>query len=399
MKRTKSMVLLVAVLIFFGLFLGNYGNYQLSAIPGSVYEAFHLTDAQFSSLMTAPMLPSILFSIILGILVDRYGISKMVAICFVVAMGGFILRVFAADYTTMLIAMALTGLGCTILNSNLAKIISSLYPMEKVGTIVGIMMAGSTGSMAVAYATTAMFPTLQAAFWLTAVVSVVIAVLWIVFARERIFQNEDAPAMEAVPVSESLKVCFRSRNIWLAGITLMTLMGAAMVVSNFQVSMLVNVKGLTEAQAGTFGTVLMVGAVLGSVFVPVFVAKAPSRTPLMVLVLGIITAFSMIGMVTLPVAGIYVCSFLNGALRSGVIAVLMSIPVMLKEIGPKYAGTAGGLVVTLELIGAVIIPTYIVVPMGGGQLVSYFYIGTVFMLISTVVGFILMKSCGAYSEK
>ena len=46
---------------------------------------------------------------------------------------------------------------------------------------------------------------------------------------------------------------------------------------------------------------------------------------------------------------------------------MMSLPVMFPEIGPKYAGTAGGLAVTLELLGAVIIPTYIIVPLGGGN--------------------------------
>ena len=173
MKSKKNMVLFITVLAFLGMFIGNYGNYQLSAIPGSMYEAYSLTDAQFSSIMTAPMFPSIFLSIIIGILVDRYGISKMVGLCYVIAAAGFVLRVFATDYSSMFLAMALTGVGCMILNSNLAKIVSALYPMEKVGTVVGVLMAGSTASMAVAYATTAFFPSLQIAFWTAAAVSIV----------------------------------------------------------------------------------------------------------------------------------------------------------------------------------------------------------------------------------
>lgn len=126
MKNKKNLVVLVAALIFCAQFIGNYGNYQLAAIPGKIFQAFQLTDTQFSSLMTAPMLPSIFLSIIIGLLVDRFGISKMVGICLAVATGGLVLRAFATDYTTMLIAMILSGAGCMILNSNLAKIVSSL---------------------------------------------------------------------------------------------------------------------------------------------------------------------------------------------------------------------------------------------------------------------------------
>ena len=54
------------------------------------------------------MFPSIFLSIVIGILVDRFGISKMVSICFIVAAAGFVVRVFAADYMSMFIAMAMT---------------------------------------------------------------------------------------------------------------------------------------------------------------------------------------------------------------------------------------------------------------------------------------------------
>lgn len=398
MKSKKNMVLFITVLAFLGMFIGNYGNYQLSAIPGSIYEAYSLTDAQFSSIMTAPMFPSIFLSIIIGILVDRYGISKMVGLCYVIAAAGFVLRVFATDYSSMFLAMALTGVGCMILNSNLAKIVSALYPMEKVGTVVGVLMAGSTASMAVAYATTAFFPSLQIAFWTAATVSIVIALLWLLFVRESNFRKEQMPAGQTVPVKEALATCLKSRNIWLVGLALLFLLGGATVISNFQVTALTTLKGYSQAFAGTFGTVLMIGAILGSIFIPVLVGKYQRQTPLLLLVFGLVTAACTVVMVVLPSVGIYIACFLNGALRSGMIAVMMSLPVMFKEIGPKYAGTAGGLAVTLELLGAVIIPTYIIVPMGQGDVFMYFCLGAVCIGISSVICFVMGNTCGVYRK-
>lgn len=397
MKNKRSLIILITAVLFGAQFIGNYGNYQLAAIPSRIYQAFNLTDMQFSSLMTAPMLPSIFLSIIIGLLVDHYGISKMVSICLGVAAAGFLLRCFATNYPTMLIAMALSGFGCMILNSNMAKIVSSLYPMNKVSKIVGILMAASTASMAVAFATTAAIPSLEIAFWIPTIVSLVVVALWLIFARESVFSTGGAGESGA-QVKESLSQCAKSRNIWLAGLTLMLILGASMVISNFHVATLTSLKGYSEGAAGSFNTVLMIGAILGSIFLPVYVTKQPAKAPMTVFIMLLITAATCYGMVALPAVGIYICAFLNGGLRSGVIATMMMVPVLLKEIGPKHAGTAGGFIVTLELIGSVVIPTYIIVPLGGGNLMTYFVLATVCMALAAVVCFVFMKTCGAFEE-
>ena len=200
-------------------------------------------------------------------------------------------------------------------------------------------------------------------------------------------------------MKQALGTCLKSRNIWLAGISLMFLLGGATVISNFQVSALTTLKGYSEGFAGTFGTVLMIGSIIGSIFIPVLVGKLGWKVPVMLLICGLAAAACMVGIIALPAGGIYVTSFLNGALRSGIIAVMMSLPVMFPEIGPRYAGTAGGLAVTLELLGAVVIPTYIIVPLGGGNLTNYFYLGAVCMVIASVICFLMAKTCGVYSKK
>ena len=46
---------------------------------------------------------------------------------------------------------------------------------------------------------------------------------------------------------------------------------------------------------------------------------------------------------------------------------LMTWPLKLKEIGLTYAGTAGGLLAMVGLFGAIVLPTYIIVPMAGNN--------------------------------
>ena len=397
--KRKNLVFLITALLFLAQFIGNYGDYQVAAIPSSIYAAFHLTDMQFSSIITAPMLPCIFLSIVIGLLVDRYGIPKIVGVFFVLAAAGFILRHFARDYPVLLISMALAGCGCMVVNSNIAKLASALYPMDRVGTVVGILMAGSNAASALAFATTSMLPSLKVVFLIPTVGSVICAALWFVFARASLFTDSRESDEDRASVMDSLKLCFKSRSLWLAGLTLFLILGGTTVLTNFHVSALTTLKGYSEVLAGSFSSVSMVGAILGSIFLPIFVTKKPEKAPLLIFVMLLICAAAAYGMLSLPAAGIYVCAFLNGALRSGIIATLLMTPVLLKEIGPKNAGTAGGFILTLQLLGCVVVPTYVIVPLGGGNMTTYFILAAVCFLLAAAVCLVFMKTCGAFDKK
>ena len=144
----------------------------------------------------------------------------------------------------------------------------------------------------------------------------------------------------------------------------------------------------------------MIGSILGSIFVPVALSGSPRRAPVLLFICGLLSAATMVIMVLTESAALnYVCCFLNGGLRSGVIAAMMSLPVLFREVGPKYAGTGGGLMVTLELIGAVLIPTYVVVPLGQGSVLNYFYLGAGCIVLSSVICFFMAKTSGAYTTE
>ena len=62
------------------------------------------------------------------------------------------------------------------------------------------------------------------------------------------------------------------------------------------------------------------------------------------------------------------------------------------------SGAAGGFIITLQLLGCVIVPTYIVVPLGGGSLTLYFILASVCMLLAAFVCLLFMKTCGAFDK-
>lgn len=390
-QKKKSTVVLITALVFAGLFLGNYGQFQLAAVPSLIYENYGLNDLQFSTVMTSPMVPAIFFSIVLGVLSDRFGIKKMGIICVALGVLGYVLRWAFDGYAMLYVGMFLTGFLATIFNTNVSKIAAALYPPEKVGGVIGIFMAGSTGAMAFAYATTAMFPTLDAAFLFPVFAAALHLALWVLFVRQKdLGETARTGEAEKGALMQALKVSLKSGNVWLMGLALFALMGGTMVISNFQVVYLTTARGYTEAAAGTFGTVLMVGAILGSVLIPMYLPKC-RKPALFLLAIALISAVASVGIALLPAAGIYVSSFVNGFLRSGVLAILMSFPVMFPEIGPRYAGTASGVACTLQLMGAVVVPTYIVLPLAGGNMVAYFFFAAVFFAVAGVLGCVVAR--------
>lgn len=390
-QKKKHSVVLITALVFAGLFLGNYGQFQLAAVPSLIYENYGLNDTQFSTVMTSPMVPAIFFSIVLGVLSDRFGIKKMGTICIALGVVGYLLRWALEGYGMLYVGMFLTGFLATIFNTNVSKIAANLYPPEKVGPVIGIFMAGSTGAMAVAYATTAMFPTLEAAFLFPVFAAALHLALWILCVRQKDMGRTVQPSEQGNSgLMQSLAISLKSRNVWLTGLGLFALMGGTMVISNFQVVYLTAAKGYTEAAAGTFGTVLMIGAILGSVLIPAYLPRC-KKPSLFLLGIALISAVAAVGIVLLPTAGIYACSFVNGFLRSGVLAILMSFPVMFPEIGPRFAGTASGVACTLQLLGAVVVPTYVLIPLAGGNMVAYFFLAAGFFALSGVLGYLVAK--------
>ena len=73
--------------------------------------------------------------------------------------------------------------------------------------------------------------------------------------------------------------------------------------------------------------------------------------------------------------------FLAGFFVGGNMPLLMAVPIKLPDVGPKLAGTAGGLVATVELLGAVILPSYVLIPAAGGNLGVAFVLAGVCMLV------------------
>lgn len=395
-KRASKGALVALACTTLMLFVPNYSQYQLSPIAHLIMPAYDLDATQFSILFSSTMIAGILLSLVAGLLSDRFGVKRVVGIAAIISVTALIGRIFAPNFATLFVCMALAGVVATFLNANLAKIMGSWFPPEKVGLAVGIGLAGATFSMAIGLGTSALFPSLKAIFTFTAVVGLIALVAWWLFFKDGPGSMQASPETEAEgaplaqpSLSECLKVVLKSRNVWLIGIALGMDMAATMCIVTFLPQVLQATRGFDPTAAGALSSVVTFGNLAGSILAPIILARVGRFKPVAI-VLAIISALGTAFAWQLPDGPfMLVCFFLTGFALSGLMTVLVSAVVLLPEIGPVYAGTAGGVGATLQLFGAVVIPSYILMPILGENWPVFYGIGGILCIVAAACVFVL----------
>ena len=377
---------LIAAILFLGMLAGNYFQYQLSPIAGRIIAEYGLTEPQFSRVFTAPMVSAVLLSIIAGVLTDKMGVKRVVGIALAIAAIGLCGRVFASGYVMLFVTMFCAGIGTTFLNVNTSKVLAGYFPPEKLSGMVGIVIMGSTIGMSFATATTAAFPTTRLAFIVAAAISVLAFVAWVLGMEGD--KKEDTDAATGSSLIEDIKTVMKCRAIWLIGACLMCVLGCNTALSSF-IPVALQSKGISEASSGIAVTGLMVGSLLGTIIGLLVVQKMSRKRPA-IIALGLLAAITAVfAWRSTSVALVFILLMLAGFGMGSLLPLFMSMPVKLPAIGFRYAGTAGGVVSTIELIGAVAIPSYIITPIAAGNYNVYFLMTGAVMVVMAVIALFL----------
>lgn len=362
MKTKSNHGLITAVVCFLVFFIGNYAQYQISPIAGAVMAELGIHVPQFSLLFTACMYPALALSLVSGVLCDKLGAKRCVTVALLLSVVGMIGRsLFTTNYTVTLGCMTLLGLGCMFLTATSAKVLAPHFG-DQLGKVMGPVSAGNTLGMFIAMATTAFFPSTKAAYLTSAALGIAVLLAWIIFAKDP--QPQEDTSNASVSIGQTLKVCLKNRYVWLCGLTMMLLMvGQIMIASSLPIALQTE-KGLSVATTGTISSVYMIGAILGSTFGPGIFFGLKKGKRLFVTCAAVITGLGVAFAWNIPSVPLMCCALVVcGACLSSFIPLIMSLPVILPGVGPAYAGTAGGLIATIQIIGCTIIPTNLLTPL------------------------------------
>jgi cyanate permease len=154
---------------------------------------------------------------------------------------------------------------------------------------------------------------------------------------------------------------------WLTGVGMFFVMGSGMVFTSFLPNVLHDLRGIDPVRAGFYGSVVTLGGILGSFLGPVICSRMGFMKPYLILV-GVLGAAAIFWSWQLPIgAAIVIALMVAGFLQNAILPLFLSMPMLLPEIGPRYAGSAGGIISTLQVIGAVALPTFVITPLAGSS--------------------------------
>jgi cyanate permease len=354
---------ILAVTMLVG-FIGSYAQFQLPPLAYKLIPALHMSSSQFAALMAGPMTGAIFICILGGALADRYGVKKIVAAGLVLAVVGCTFRYAATSFWPFFFLMILVGLASALLTSNLAKLFGAWFPQEQMGTVMGVYMISIALAMFSGTATTPLFPSDASAFIFSGAVCFLALILWLIFARNK---PEMAPGPAVLPATQYLGKAARSRGIWLAGICMFFIMGSFMTFTDFLPKILRDLHGIDATLAAFYGSLSTLGGAFGSFLGPVICSRIGVMKPYLV-VMSLLGAAATFWSWQFPVGtAMVIALILAGFVLSAMTPTILSLPMLLPEIGPVYAGSAGGIIATLQVLGAVLVPTFVITPLAGAS--------------------------------
>lgn len=367
-------------------FIGSYAQFQLPPLAYKLMPALNISTSQFAALMGGPMTGAIFICILGGTLADRYGVKKIVTVGLVLAVIGCTLRYNAASFWPFFFMMVLSGLASALLTGNLSKLFGAWFPPEQMGTVVGAYMISPMLASFLGTATTALFPSMASAFLFSGAACFIILIIWLVFAKNK---PEGAPDPPVLPVAQYLGKAARSKGVWLAGACLFFMMGSGMTFADFLPNVLHTARGVDPVKAGYYGSLATLGGVFGAFFGPL-ICKRMGVMRTYLIIVGVLGAVSTYWSWQLPIGPPLVTGLLlAGFMGSAVTPLMLSLPMLLPEIGPVYAGSAGGIISTMHVLGAVLIPTFVITPLAGADAGILFGLAAVcFVLIILPVLFL-----------
>jgi len=366
------------VLLYLGFFTFNYVQYQLSPLAGAVMAQYAVSPARFAAIFAAPMLPGVFLALPSGLISDCFGVRRVLVAGLLVSAGGMVWRAFSGDAGSLYGSMLLLGVGMSCLYSNYAKAVRGRVSRSRAGMAAAVVLSASSVGMLIGTGTTALLPGLRAVYLTGAALTTGVFLSFLL-----LFQGP-APSLrggEEPAFADCLRVALRCRGLWLAALAMFLVSGVCTVTASLLPAAVADYHQTNAAAAGGLVSTLMAGNLAGALLCPLLVQRRGGyrlAIALAALVYGAGVAWAWMAPAGWLMRTLF---FLEGAALGALFPLLLSLPALLPQIGETYGGTGGGLLCTLQMLGAVVLPAGVVIPLSGGSYQKMFLLAGLLPLI------------------
>ncbi len=308
-----------------------------------------LTYSQMGVILGSVIIMYIPLAVPIGVFIDRIGQKKMISAGLLLISSSAVLRAFVVSFESLFLVVFLFGFGGPTISVGLAKVTAASFEGRERGLASGIYMTGAIIGSATALAATNAFilplvGTWRNVFAFYGGVGLIIALAWILLARESNAQSEPVDAF--LSLRDMVKALLGHKQVWLVAIICSSSFITFYGFGNWLPTLL-EAKGMNPVDAGFWASLPSWLGLIGSIMLP-GMAKPGSRKP-------VIIGIHLIQGISIFVAGLsfgaplLVSLVLYGIVSGAVLPLMLVVMMDLPEVGVEYTGVASGL---LFMIGA-----------------------------------------------
>jgi NNP family nitrate/nitrite transporter-like MFS transporter len=267
---------------------------------------------------------------------------------------------------------------------NLPKLVGIWFPPQQVGLASGIYMTGLNIGAALGLLTGPLFGSWKLAFGTIGVATLVVAVLWTLFARNA----PQGVEIRMPPIMTGVKRGMKSRNVWLVAVAQFLYLGAFVGFSGNFPTALEQVHEVTPKTAGAIASLLTWGIVIGNFFLPILSDRLGIRKPFVHIGAAVSAVCVFCAWYLAPGAATWILIFLGGVFLGSIQPVLFTMLVELPELDPECMGGASGIVSTLLNAGGFFIPLLVTSSLVAAGTLEAYTIG--FLVTAAILGGIVL---------
>lgn len=334
---------------------------SLSPLVQMIENDLQFSHAAMGSILGAWQLVYIAAAIPCGMLLDRIGPRYALTIGALLIGLSALARSVSTDYTTLLLAVMIFGIGGPIVSTGAPKVVAQWFTGKERALAMGIYITGP--SIGAVVSLTLTHPLLLPMFdnnWRTvifiwAIFSLVAALIWFFVAGNKGALQMQREEREQVrpPQLATVKMLLRE-----PAVQIVMLMSVGVFLINHGLSNwlpeILRVGGKTMIESGYWAAIPTVIGIFGSLLIP-RLATPGRRFPILI-ALCLVSALATLLLQFTDAVPLTLGLFLQGVARSALMTVLILTLVELPGIGRNHAGSASGLFFSAAEVGGVLGP-------------------------------------------
>lgn len=354
--RSRWTLVAIGVLMYFAF---GVISAAIAVVVTPIRNELSLSYSQIGIILGSWQLMYIVVALPLGLMIDRVGLQRSLLFGTVAISLSAILRAYSVDFTSMLLAVGLFGIGGPVISVGLPKLVATLFDTGKRMLPTAIYITGSTLGAAFALAATNTFVVPFTGSWRSAYLCYGLFGLAIAFAWWLLGRNPaGSPTTE--PKTASHATSTDPFYLYLSvlrekPVLLVALVGLAGLMLdhglNNWLPQILEAKRYSAVETGYLATIPRIGGIFGGLLAAQLASLTGSRHGTAAIVLiGCSIGLALVGLFA-DVWQLSLALLSLGVTAAAVMPIMMAVLMELPQIGAQRMGAAAGVYFGIGEIG------------------------------------------------